>query len=87
MEASGQARCARQDSITARPLCFKLAASLGLDVLPLNPLKITAGSMFDFLKNAAWRLTWGPGRIPDLSGRVFIVTGGNSGLGESSQAA
>jgi hypothetical protein len=29
------------------------------------------------IKNAWQTITWGTGRIPDLSGRVFIVTGSN----------
>ena len=38
--------------------------------------------VLQWLRDALWRATWGPGRIPDLTGRVFMVTGGDSGLGE-----
>lgn len=39
-------------------------------------------AMLQAVKDAAYRATWSPARIADQAGRVFIITGANSGLGE-----
>jgi hypothetical protein len=50
---------------------------------PLLASKVAA--MLAWLRETAYKLTWSAGRIPRQDGRVFIVTGGNSGIGRASR--